>query len=189
MHFHNTCYHILTRGNNRQQLFREEGDFNYFLKVLSDSKSEFEFDLYHYCLMSNHIHLLLKIIKASDLAKLLKSFKLSYSFYFRKKYSNSGYIFQGRYKSLLIENDAYLLDCGRYIERNPLRAKVVERLENYQYTSYRFYALGEANSILTENIIYAQLGNLPKERQESYRDYVSKSRPYEELIDREFVLR
>ncbi len=185
----NTYYHILTRGNNRQQLFKEEKDFNYFLKLISDSKSEFEFDLYHYCLMSNHIHLLLKIIKASDLAKLLKSLKLSYSFYFRKKYSNSGYIFQGRYKSLLIENDAYLFDCGRYIERNPLRAKIVERLEDYRYTSYKFYALGEGNPILTENILYAQLGNSAQERQASYRDYVSKPRPYEELIDREFILR
>jgi REP element-mobilizing transposase RayT len=81
----NTYYHILTRGNNRQQLFREDKDFNYFLKLLSDSKNEFKFDLYHYCLMSNHIHLLLKIIQASDLAKLLKSLKLSYSSRLRRR--------------------------------------------------------------------------------------------------------
>ncbi len=89
----------------------------------------------------------------------------------------------------MIESDAYLLDCGRYIERNPLRAKIVERLEDYGYTSYRFYAFGETNALITENMLYAQLGNSAHERQALYRDYVSKPRPYEELIDREFALR
>lgn len=184
----NACYHIITRGNNRQKLFRDQQDFTYLLGLLLEAKDKFQFDLFHYCLMSNHFHLLLRITKASDLAKLLKSIKLSYSFYFRKKYTVSGYLFEGRYKSLLIEKDAYLLDCGRYIERNPLRAKIVRKLEDYPYSSYCFYALGKRDCFITEDILYKDLGRTPKERQAAYRKYVAEDRPYEEIIDKEFVL-
>ncbi len=98
--------------------------------------------------MQNHIHLLLKIHKAQSLPRLIKSLTLSYTRRFHFKYKTSGYLWQGRYKSMLIEEDRHLLECGRYIERNPLEAGVAETPQDYPWTSYRVYAFGESNNLI-----------------------------------------
>ena len=146
-------------------------------------KNDLPFDLYHYCLMPNHFHLLIRIVRAADLSKLIHHIATSYSYYVRKAYDKVGYIFQGRYKSFLIENDSYLLDCGRYIERNPVRAGIVRDPAKYDWSSYNFYVNSMPNCLLSVDPLYAELAATPKERQKIYREYIEVPRNYEMLID------
>jgi len=182
----NAVCHIIQRGNNRQKICVDEEDFGKFLSLIDTYKAKFAFELYHYCLMANHLHLLLKIIMKDDLAKLMQGIFQSYRFYFKRKYRYSGYLYQGRYKSKLIKTDNYLLDCARYIERNPLRARIINDLSQYRWTSYPVYALGHESGIITENPLFSTLSNDGIKRRQMYRDYVIPARPYEEILDREF---
>lgn len=175
-------YHIITRGNNKQNLFFEVEDYRIYLHLIHSMKSDYAFDLYHYCLMTNHTHLLIKFTTQEALQKVMQRVNLTYAKRYRKLNRYHGHIFQDRFKSFPIESESYLLECGRYIERNPLKAKMAASLEHYPWSSYTYYAHGESNPLITENPLYQELGGIPKERQARYRDYLSQDRPYENLI-------
>jgi len=181
--------HIIQRGNNRQRIFREEEDYEKLLYSVLKYKTKYSFDVYNYCLMSNHLHILIKISHGKDLSKLMQGIFQSFRFYYKKKHEYTGYLFQGRYKSKVIETDTYLLECARYIERNPLRAGVVEDLSRYKWSSYLHYAYGLKNDIITSNPAYSALGNTPIEQQKAYREYVLTGRVYEYIIDKEFKIK
>ena len=183
-------YHIVTRGIDRRILFRDELDNQYFLDIICANLTRFEITIFHYCLMVNHIHLLIKAIRAADLPKFMQAVLQGYACYFRKKYFSVGFIFQNRYKSRLINNDAYLLECGRYIERNPLRAKIASELSKYHWSSYLLYAKGEKNSIVKLlNPLYLDLADTDDKRREAYVNYVLQGRPYEDILDKEFYIK
>ena len=169
-------FHILDRGNNRQIVFREDEDFVYFLKLLKRYKKEMKFKLYHLCLMSNHIHFLIEPTVEGSLPKIMMRLTLAYSSYFNKKYGGVGHVWQGRYKSSLIDKEDYFIWCGLYIELNPVRAKLVTQPEDWRWSSYNFYAFGEIDPLI-ENLIdvdpyYLQLGSSPGERQKRYRQNI-----------------
>ncbi len=176
-------YHIIQRGHNKAVLFREESDFGKFETILRIYKNRFSFELYHYCIMANHIHLILRIIKKDDLPQLMKGMLLAYSFHFRRKYDYSGYLYGGRYKSIHIDKDEYLLECGRYIERNPIRAGIVNDPSKYPWSSYNYYAKNKIDDIITRNPLYETLANAQIEREKLYIKYVLEARPYEKLLD------
>ena len=176
-------YHVVTRGNNRQALFREVKDYEFFLYLLERMKEEHLFEIYHYCLMKNHVHLLMKFYNAEGLQKVMQRVNLRYAKYYRKKYKYCGHVFQDRFKSFAIEKDSYLLECGLYIERNPLKAKIVEDLMGYRWNSYGYYAFGYENRLLSRNPLYNELGRSEKERQLKYREYLLVERPYEKLVE------
>jgi len=180
--YDNAIYHIIQRGNNCQRIFNRDEDRKKFVSLIKEYKSKYFFELYNYCLMENHIHLLIKVFKKEDLAKLTQGIFQSFRFYFRKEYQYEGYLYQGRYKSKIIEKDEYLLECARYIETNPLRAKVIKRLKDYRWSSYNFYAYGYKNALLTPNPLYGTFGN-GKKHKEFYRQYVLMPRMYEDIID------
>lgn len=165
-------YHIINRGNNHTSIFTCEEDFSFYLEKLKELKQEHPFDLFHYCLMETHIHLLVKINKKSDFSNFSKRLNLSYSSYFRRNYGFIGHFWQGRFKSQLISSDPYLLQCGKYIELNPYKAGIVENPEDYSWSSYRYYSLGEYNSLITEDIFYQDLGLNSKERQHNFKKLV-----------------
>ncbi|PIV12645.1 MAG: transposase [Candidatus Nealsonbacteria bacterium CG03_land_8_20_14_0_80_36_12] len=172
----NLPFHILDRGNNRQIVFQEKEDFAYFLKLLKRYKKELKFKLYHFCLMPNHIHFVIEPTIESSLPKIMMRLTLAYSLYFNKKYRGVGHVWQGRYKSSLIDKENYFIWCGLYVELNPVRARLVIRPEDWLWSSYNFYAFGKTDS-LTEGLIdvepyYLELGNNPKERQEKYRENI-----------------
>ena len=146
--YDNAIYHIVQRGNNRRQIFFADKDYGEFLILLKDYTEKYPSELYNYCLMGNHIHLLLKVFDSANLSKLMQGLFQSYRFYYKKAYKYTGYLYQGRYKSKIIEKNEYLLECARYIETNPLRAGVVERLRDYKWSSYRARVLGEPDLIL-----------------------------------------
>jgi len=182
--FDNAVYHILNRGHDRGKLFRRPEDFKMFKETLMRYKGKFPSEVYHYCLMSNHFHILLKISHGEDLPFLMKGLCQTYAFYYKKQYHLSGYLFQNRYKSIVIEKDEYLLECGRYIERNPVRAGIVDSPNNYHWSSYNFYASGRSDGIITPNPLYCALSAVERERRDKYAEYVTTARPYESLLDK-----
>ncbi|MBU0605515.1 MAG: transposase [Candidatus Omnitrophica bacterium] len=176
-------YHILNRGHNKRKLFSSVQDFKEFKDILARYKEKIEFDLYHYCLMPNHFHLLLKIRKGDKLKLLMKGISQTYSFHYKRCYGLSGYLFQNRYKNIPITKDEYLMECGRYIERNPVRAGLVDNLNAYCWSSYHFYAKGKADGIITPDPLFLALSSIEQERRAKYIEYVATPRPYEELLD------
>jgi len=133
--------------------------------------------------MSNHFHLLIRANNAIDLPRFIQGLTLSYGQYYKRTYHHTGHVYQNRYKSILIEHDAYLLECGRYIERNPVRAGIITSAGEYFWSSYKYYANGKYDAIIDMDPVYTTLGNTPKERQEAYKEYVNTERPYEKIID------
>ncbi len=180
-------YHVLTRGNDRKKIFRYKQDYNHFLKIIKKYLAKFQVNILHYCFMPNHIHLLIQTQKAKDLPKFMQAILQVYASYFRKKYNSSGFVFQNRYKSYFIEKESYLLECARYIERNPIRANMVGNLLDYPWSSFSFYARGTDNDIIkTENPLYLEFVKTELDSKQRYRDYVSEERPYEHIVDEVF---
>lgn len=161
--------HTLTRGNNRQQVFKESHDYKAYLKFLKKYKRDNKISIYHYCLMPNHTHLIVAISQESTLSRFMKQLNLAYLHHYKKRYKYVGHLWQGRYKSLIISEDEYLITCGRYIELNPVRAGIVEDPKDYEYSSYHAYAYGRRDEIVEFNPMYSELGQTAKERQLNYR--------------------
>jgi len=183
-------YHIVTRGLDCRMLFKDEEDNQKFLKIVCANLTKFEVCIFHYCLMPNHIHFLIKVGKAIAFPKFMQVILQGYAHYFRNKYHSVGFVFQNRYKSRLIDNDAYLLECGRYIERNPLRAKIVSKLCEYRWSSYMVYAKGNQSDIIKSlNPLYLDLADIVERRRELYINYVGQERLYENILDKEFCLK
>jgi putative transposase len=177
-------YHIILRGNNKRHLFHEASDFESFLDLLIKYFEKSSIKLHHYCLMTNHVHLLLWSENPDNLSKAMHGLARSFHHFYRKKYSFFGHLFQGRYRSLIIEEDGHLLDCGRYIEKNPVRAHMVKKAEDWKYSSYRHYAFGEKNDFISLSQVYQALSQDEKRRQRIYRTRIEGVRPYEKIIDK-----
>jgi len=132
----NGYYHIITRGNQKQIVFKEGADYATYLNILNKYRKRHKARLYCYCLMPNHVHLLLEISKPQTLRKFMSGLNLSYTIYFNAKYNKVGHLWQDRYISRLIHKDSYLLDCISYIETNPIRANLVQDITTYPWSSY-----------------------------------------------------
>lgn len=173
-------YHVVARGNNRQRVFREEADYIQYLRFLAVALASRNTHLHHYCLMPNHVHLLMSAQEPQDLSRTMHHVQRRYWFSMRRKYRVSGHLWQGRYHSFPIESESYLLEAGRYIERNPLQAGMITALEIYPWSSYPWYAHGKAGEVtLTPSPGYTTFGPTPETRQEAYRHYVLTNRPYD----------
>ncbi len=166
-------YHVLTRGNNRKDVFKEEKDYKRYIEILQRYKEKFRFKLYHYVLMRNHIHLVLEPGgKSGKLSEIMKGINLSYVQYYKNNYRHIGHFWQDRYKSIIISKDDYLLACGSYVELNPVRARIVEDPKDYKWSSYNAYAYGKKDLIADEHPIYRELSKYEAERRKKYRDFV-----------------
>ncbi len=139
-------FHVINRGNGRQTIFRDEEDFEYYQRLLWRYKQKFTLQIYHFILMSNHIHLLLETTKANTISGFMKGLTVAYTRYFNKKYQCVGHAWQGRFQSIPIETVSYYLRCARYIELNPLRAGIVSHPKEYPWSSYLFFT-GEKSCI------------------------------------------
>lgn len=131
-------YHIMLRGINKQDIFIEDDDYKRFLKTLYDCKKTYRFELYAYCLMGNHIHLLVKEID-EDISTIIKRIGCSFVYWYNKKYERVGHLFQDRFRSEPVEDDEYFLSVLRYIHQNPVTAGLVTKCEDYLYSSYKLY--------------------------------------------------
>ncbi len=131
-------YHIIMRGLNRQVIFNEDEDCHKFLQTLQQYKKISGYHIYAYCLMSNHIHLLMKI-EHEPLEQVMRRICGKFVYWYNKKYDRAGYLFQDRFKSEPVEEDSYLLTVIRYIHQNPMKANLVKRIEHYLWSSYNAY--------------------------------------------------
>ena len=147
--FEGAFYHVVTRGNQRQKIFKDKSDFLKYLEILTSYKNRYNYFLYAYVLMSNHIHLLVETQK-NPLSKILQGINQSYTVYFNRKYKTVGHLFQGRYKAIICDKEEYLLSLIKYIHLNPLRAKVVKTLEEYQWSSHNGYIKKSATDKLID---------------------------------------
>ncbi|MFA5164238.1 MAG: transposase [Candidatus Omnitrophota bacterium] len=176
-------YHIMSRGHNKCKLFHTRKDYEKYKSLIIEHKRTFPCDIYHYCLMPNHVHILLKIMNGRNLPELMQHINQEYARYSKRKHETVGNLFQGRYKGLIIETEGYLLECGRYIERNPLKAGLETDPSRYMFSSYRFYAKGEEDDMLTPNPLFAELSRSEEERRRIYSEYVLKERMEEHVRD------
>lgn len=165
-------YHIMNRGNNHMPIFTCDEDYSFYLKKFAELKLEHPFDLCHYCLMGTHIHLLVKLDKGSDFSNFSKRLNLSYSSYYQRNYGFSGHFWQGRFKSQLISNDPYFIQCGKYIELNPVKANIVADPEDYPWSSYNFYSQGNKDPLITEDVFYLEMGQSEEEKRRRYEKMV-----------------
>lgn len=162
----------MTRGNNRNIVFKTDDDYKYFIELISKYKLEHPFDLYHYCLMPNHTHFLIQTKKALDFSIFMKKLNLAYFHHYKQSYGWIGHFWQDRYKSQAVGKDAYFIQCGKYIELNPVRAGMVERPEDYKYSSYKYYSVGRPNHLITPDFMYEEMGYDNAERQKNYQKIV-----------------
>ncbi|MHA1629742.1 MAG: REP-associated tyrosine transposase [Candidatus Heimdallarchaeota archaeon] len=170
--FKGALYHIISRGNERREIFLGDDDYEIFLDVLEEMSDRFEVDIFAYVLMSNHYHLLIRT-NQKNLSKSMQWVGTTYTRRFNLKHSRSGHLFQGRFKSILVQNDAYLMQLSCYIHRNPLRAGLVNRLADYRWSSYRSYAY-KASPVgwLNTDLILSQFKG--KDSYKAYREKVQK---------------
>ncbi len=161
--------HAMQRGHNRDVVFRSRSDYVFYLGALFEAVEALQIELHAYALMPNHVHLLLSCGSKSALSRLFQSVGRRYVQYFNWRYSRSGTLWEGRYRSCTIDSERYLLECYRYIELNPVRANLVERAEDYVFSSYRHHAGIETDTRLKDHEIFWRIGNTPFDRQSNYK--------------------
>jgi len=131
-------YHVTARGNERREIYRNDQDRNKFLEYLQTGHKRFGIKIHAYCLMDNHYHLLIETPRA-NISRCMQYINTAYTVYYNVRHNRAGHLFQGRYKAVLVEKEEYLLELSRYIHLNPVRAGIVRRPEQYQWSSYRYY--------------------------------------------------
>lgn len=165
-------YHIIARGNNRQLIFGSDEDYQKFLSLLENQKARLPFYLYAYCLMPNHIHLLVER-RDQTIGRIMQRVLTGYSQFHNRKYRKSGHLFQGRYKAILCQTDQYLAELVRYIHLNPVRAKIAARPQDYDYSSHGVYLRSEQRSRLVDvDPVLRRFGARKRLAREMYQQFI-----------------
>lgn len=170
LHYPGALYHIVSRGNNRQTVFQSPNDYKRFLTTLHKVKDKKPFHLYAYCLMPNHIHLLMEVGEVPTWIVLQRVLS-SYTAYFNHRHRRHGHLFQGRYKAILCEKNNYLLELTRYIHLNPVRAKLVKGSEEWKWSGHAGYLSGN-DPLLSQNTVLGIFGNEPGKARNNYAQFV-----------------
>lgn len=144
----NACYHIMARGNQKQPIFYDAKDFNVYLKIMKKAKRKYGVLLYAYCLMPNHIHLLIESKSGCYMSKFMHWISRGYAMYFNDRYKKVGHLWQGRFRSKPILKGEYLIHCSDYIEANPVRGRLARHIEDYFWSSYIERCLNSEKKIL-----------------------------------------
>jgi len=144
------CYHIITRGNQKQPVFEDNEDYEKYLQIVKKAKRKYGILIFAYCLMLNHVHMLLKGKIPTNISKFMHWVNRGYTAYFNEKYGKVGHLWQARYKSKPIVKDNYMVSCAEYIEGNPARAGIVKDVADYEWSSYRERCLLSEESLLDD---------------------------------------
>ncbi len=151
--FPGAFYHVIARGNNKQRIFADDEDYQFFLERLSFYKERFQFILYAYVLMPNHVHLLIETDKV-HLSRIMQALQFTYTQKFNRRHKKVGHLFQGRYKAILCQKESYLLELIRYIAQNPVRAKLVKRPIAWRWSSfYDLIRLKDGNIVSAKEVL------------------------------------
>ena len=146
--FSGALYHVICRGNQRQIIFRSDADRKYYLERLEQYRRRYDFKVYAYVLMSNHVHMLLET-REVPLSRIMQGLQFRYTGYFNRKYNKVGHLFQGRYKAIMCDRDAYLLELVRYLHLNPQRMRSPMQAATYRWSSHGAY-LGKDSLVRIE---------------------------------------
>lgn len=166
-------HHLIQRGNDRQDIFRDQEDFQRFLHWLKEGARQFGVAIHAYVLMSNHFHLLVTPSDEEGMSRMMQWLGRYYVPYFNHKYGRTGTLWQGRYRATIIDSEPYLLACSSYIELNPVRAGMVGAPEAYPWSSYLHHVGLRQDPLITDHGLYWALGNTPFERELAYRGLVA----------------
>jgi putative transposase len=172
---------ILQRGNNGISIFADDADFQSYRDFLRDSAREAGLPVHAYVLMPSHVHLLVSPTDERAAGNFMQRLGRRYVRYFNDRHARTGTLWEGRYRSTVVEPARYLLACYRYIERNPVRAGFVTEASNYAWSSCRHHLGLVSDSLLTDHVRYWALGNTPFERQAAYRAILESGEPETEL--------
>lgn len=165
-------HHVIQRGNNRQTIFTSAADYQHLLSLIEENAQKFEVDVHAYVLMTNHFHLLATPQNDKGLPLLMQAVGRSYVRYFNDLRGRSGSLWEGRYRSTLIETDRYLLTCMAYIDLNPVRAGMVEEALDYAWSSHGFYVGARTEKLITPHGLFWDLANTPFGREAAYAELV-----------------
>ncbi|MFI8481870.1 transposase [Pseudomonas sp. NPDC078700] len=162
--------HLIQRGNNRSACFYSDEDCQFYLEHLADQAQKHGCAVHAWCLMTNHVHLLLTPSTAESVGMLMKGLGQRYVQYINRTYRRSGTLWEGRFRSCLLNEESYVLACYRYIEMNPVRAGIVEHPAEYRWSSYRANAQGEYSALLRPHPLFRALSKDDKQRAAAYRE-------------------
>ena len=162
--------HIVQRGHNREPCFYADSDYYCYLDNVKLSAKRNHCVIHAYCLMTNHVHLLITPMTSYGVSHFMQDIGRKYVRYVNHTYRRSGTLWEGRFKAGLVDSEAYLLTCMRYIELNPVRAGMVEHPGDYQWSSYAVNAYGRDNSIILPHPMYLALGENDASRKQAYRE-------------------
>jgi putative transposase len=171
IHFPNALYHVIARGNQRQDIFLDEQDYLRYLSYLAEYKSRYQFHLYAYALMRNHVHLLLEV-EVTPLSKIMQGLQFRYTLYFNRRHGKVGHLFQGRYKAILCDKDAYLLQLVRYIHLNPIRCSLVGDPAQYRWVSHNGYLGRIRDDLINTDFVLRQFGRTKSVARKRYADFI-----------------
>ncbi len=160
--------HIIVRGNNRQDIFRSDGDRLHFLACLLEASRKNALPIHSYVLMTNHVHLLATGKHRDSAARTIQSIGRRYVAYFNGRYKRTGTLWEGRFRSTVVEADRYLLACHRYIDLNPVRAGMTAHPADYAWSSHRFYVHGRPDDLIVPHALVRDLGNGPARTRAAY---------------------
>jgi putative transposase len=161
--------HVIQRGNNKSPLFTSPDDFLFFKYFLGSALRRSSCQLHAYVLMTNHVHFLISQDKAGSIGKLMQSVGGRYVRYFNDCRGRSGTLWEGRYRATIVNTDEYLFRCYRYVEENPVRARMVKSPREYQWSSFAANASGSPDTLVTPHELYFALGVTSADRQRHYR--------------------
>jgi len=162
--------HVIQRGNNREPCFYSEEDYTAYLEFVKIAADKTACQVHAYVLMTNHVHMLITPFEEHGISALMQSLGKRYVQYINKTYQRTGTLWEGRYKASLVDSDAYLITCMRYIELNPVRANMVDVPSEYRWSSYHFNAANIKNKNITPHPLYLALGKEESVRCFAYRE-------------------
>ena len=161
--------HVIQRGNNRQVCFASDEDYSAYAHWLHEYSKKYHVFIHTWVFMTNHVHLLMTPKTKEDISKLMQSLGRRYVRYFNREYKRTGTLWEGRFKSSVVQTEYYFLQCQRYIELNPVKAGMVEDPAEYSWSSYQSHDLGRKVVMLSPHAEYLKLDKNEKARQEAYR--------------------
>ncbi len=161
--------HVVQRGHSREPVFFEDSDYQTYLRWLGEAACRYECAIHAYVLMTNHVHLLVTPKDKQGISRMMQYVGRRYVPYINATYGTSGSLWEGRYKASLIHDEAYLLTCMRYIELNPVRARMVKGPAGYRWSSYRANAEGKPDTLLTPHVLYLALAKSQSDRLAVYK--------------------
>lgn len=164
------AHHVIQRGNNRARVFFELEDYGVYLSTLREIMAMYEVSVHAYVLMPNHVHLLVTPPRKGVLSRSMQTLGRRYARYVNRRRERTGSLWEGRFRSTVIEPGDYLLGCQRYIELNPVRAGLVRMPGTYRQSSFRYYVVGDPDPLVTPHAAYLALGDNAVERRVAYRE-------------------